>query len=91
MKIQVTEVHLKKGIRCNPHWCPVALAFMDAGLRNVSVGPNMMSFKYWNKDKEGCISAFEQTHILPNEMIDFIHKFDNKIPVDPTEFDMEIT
>lgn len=75
MKITVTAEHIKKGKRCSPYECPVALACIDAGFKDVSIGTS------------GCNLDRERFLYIGNVRSN-IDRFDAGSPIKPFEFEI---
>lgn len=81
MKIQVTSEHIQNGKRTSAFNCPIALAMKDTGLANVSVGP---------KHAVVVNTAGDKIISLPIEVRSFIKTFDDNLPVEPFEFEINL-
>jgi hypothetical protein len=77
MKIVVTQEHIDKGKIDHRCLCPIALAFSDAGLGDVTVSLN---------------NAYTRTTlwILPLEARLFVEEFDSGVEVKPFSFELEV-
>jgi hypothetical protein len=79
MKIQVTQQDIDEGVAESCHDCPVALAIERATLGDVRVWRREVSiYKIGRKP-------------LPLTATDFIDHFDAREPVQPFEFELDIT
>lgn len=77
MKIQVTREDIKDGQRGNYRSCPIAIAASRAFDCPVTVGLVSFGTEAWH-----CL--------LPQEAKDFVRKYDNRIAVEPFEFEIEL-
>lgn len=78
MKISVTAGHIKNGDKNSYSYCPVALAFKDAGFPDAQVGTRTV--KLTNKSKK---------LNLPVEVSYWIYRFDSSNRVSlPIEFEL---
>ena len=85
LAVKVEEYHIKCASRGTSESCPIALALtplLPAGQR-ASVGFG------WFGIFEG--SKLLDTYELPQNATNFIRDFDNRRPVQPFEFEMEIS
>jgi len=73
VQVNVTEKHIKNGIRFNARNCPLALAIRDCGFNQVGIG----AFTFYIDGESGN---------LPEDMIKFRQNYDNKNEVFPTTF-----
>ena len=78
MKITVTQDHINKGYRFNTDRCPIALAVREKFPNaTVSVTNQDIHVKKW----------FLRRYNLPKEAIHFVYDFDNRLSVQPIEFE----
>ena len=82
MKIEITQDCIKRGKRGKGSECPTALAMIDTGLLEVSVG----TFRAYYDTKDGCVSHLRKEKRLPKKIQNFIKRFDNGKPVKPISF-----
>lgn len=80
MVINVTGRHIAGGKRSDCNYCPIALAFKEAGL-NIQVGSYFI-----HRSPDDLENASE----LPNAVCDFIRKFDRGQPVQPFSFEINL-
>lgn len=81
-KVAVTESDIRKGKRCDPCGCPVALALKRSGFPHASVlGTNWMTD--WR------IEPPDDGHLLPPEAARFVDDFDEGRDVEPIAFEVE--
>ena len=81
MKIQVTQQHIDSGVRGSCTSDPIALALREAGFPNVWVGVHYI-------DLEGRAGGDAGIR-MPDEAYEFLKLFDNGLPCEPFEFDLE--
>lgn len=76
MHIKVLQHHIDRGTPHSPHSCAVALAVLEQypDAKNVSIG--------------FCIGIGDQFYVTPNEVHDWIVKFDDYQHVEPFEFEL---
>ena len=79
MKIKVTQDNIDAGKRCTSNFCPVALAFHDAGFPLAVVGP-----------QDVCLDKGDTAtlRLLPAEAQNFVGHFDRGDEVEPFEFEV---
>lgn len=77
MIIQVKQKHIRKGRRFKSRGCPIALALLDAGFKNPSVG--VESYYY-------CDNEFQEKINLSLKCRKFILDFDSEEKVKPFSF-----
>lgn len=82
MKIQVTQDHIKNGVRGNCTKDPVALALLDAGFIAPWVSPTRIKYT----DKE---FGYRHEVDVPENVMDFLFRFDNELPVSSFNFEVE--
>ena len=75
MKIDVTQEDIVNGKKKSCDECPIALAMIRAGYKNVSVG------SYF-------ISSGNLTYLVPPEVTKFVLDFDAEKPVSPFSFEL---
>lgn len=78
MTIEVTQKNIDEGKVLDCHACPVALALVDAGFSDVTVGPgytNVKEHKQWVR--------------TPEEALSFMIQFDKGHPVSPFKFEID--
>jgi hypothetical protein len=81
MKIIVTAEHIKNGVRKKCDKCPAALAvreqspFKDAEIGYLSWTPSYVA--NWRR-------------ITDLGLVDFVARFDNQLPVEPFEFNLDL-
>lgn len=80
MTINVTQAHIDAGKSANCEKCPIALAFLDEGYTNVSVGCKTV---YASKDGNMSFGY------LPTEAMNFIKDFDHGYKCAPFSFSFE--
>ena len=71
MKITISENNVKRGIREECAYCPTALAFFDAGYRNVRVTEEITQ-----GEKDNKLHYFMHSKELAKEIYDFDDGFD---------------
>jgi hypothetical protein len=81
MKISVTQEDIDKGERYHNLQCPIAHAVYRAIGQRWLVGGDALSQK---------VPFGTNYYILPNSAINFIYRFDKKLPVTPFDFEMKI-
>ena len=85
LKINVTAKDIENGQKCSASCCPIALSLKRKGLFNSSVGSvgtTTTSFIY---------EEIEYHRVpLPLTARQFIHAFDDGIPVKPFSFTLEL-
>jgi hypothetical protein len=79
MKIQVTQQDIDEGIAGKCYDCPIALAIARVLHIRLRVFRTIV------------IYSFGYLIFLPNCVIQFIDQFDNNEPVQPFEFELDIT
>ena len=77
IRVEVTEEDIAKGEKKDHCYCPLALAFKRAGLKDPIVE------NYTAEHAGGLIE-------LPLEACDFVHDFDLGRPVEPFTFTVEL-
>ncbi len=82
MKIKVSQSNINNGYRKDCSACPIALACVDAGIIEPSVGTERLSYL--------TTEHYSRSIYLPVEAQNFIYKFDNRLNVTPFEFDIDI-
>ena len=80
MKITVTQQHIDSGQRGSCTGDPVSLAMRAAGLVKPWASPDHLAWRVDFKD------YFMKT---PENVVQFMRDFDNKVPVEPFEFEVE--
>ncbi len=93
MKIEVTETHIREGVKGSAVRCPIALAIKEAYIRNFksTSTPNLLtlvSVKGTMIRVRNTIGRWESFMITP-EIHRFIMKFDFNEPVEPFSFELE--
>ena len=78
MLFQVTDTHIKTGIRGKGKLCPISLAMKDSGIEN----PTTNGVWIWYKTPNGPV----QKHLAPFEVQDFVVDFDMGYEVKPFSF-----
>lgn len=78
MRIKVTQRNIERGRPCCTMACPIALGMTEAGLRNPTVS------RYTAMQ----CGRVETRARLPAEAVEFIRRFDLRLPVEPFEFDI---
>lgn len=78
MKIKVAQHHIDLGERYRGEFCPVARAMADAGLSEPVVDGE---FCWWND--------YGKQAALPEDAVRFVAHFDDGLPVEPLEFEIE--
>lgn len=77
LRIHVTAEDIAAGTRRDCETCPIAQALMRQGFTDVSVSADSILFgPYWQPASD--------------RVADFIHEFDEGLPVEPFDFDVEI-
>ena len=76
MKIKITGAEIKDGVRYNEDFCPIALAVTKMG-HKCWVGKQLLFLN-------------GRRHEMPPQAINFIHRFDNNLYVEPFEFDLPV-
>lgn len=86
MKISVTAEHIRKGVKNSFSYCPIALAFHDAGFPEAEVGTETVGLQSKsNPNKDICLI---QSIVLPVEVRHWIYRFDtSNRPSFPFEFE----
>lgn len=79
IRVVVTEEHIKCGSPCSSTLCPIVLALLDRGLKNVWINGYIEFTK-------GAKSYFAH---IPKKAHDFINKFDEGKAVAPFVFGIE--
>lgn len=84
MKIQVTLEDIQKGSPASPSYCPIARAAkracgLDLQEEGIVVGSSCIR-RLTSKDYKD----------LPRIAQDFIHRFDNRLSVEPFEFEINL-
>lgn len=85
MKVKVEDYHIRNAFPGDSTHCPIALAttpLLPAGQRSV-VGRGFMSV--WEGQR------LLSTHDLPDSCVRFVDAFDKKQPVEPFEFEFDLT
>ena len=82
MKISVTQKHIDAGVRGSCSQDPVALALREAGFHTPWVSSSGIR-SYDSTRKK--VQDFE----LPDDVLQFMRDFDNLVPVEPFEFELE--
>lgn len=83
MKIQVTEEHIKNGIKHSCRRCPVAQAIKLHIKENFNVHVIGVAVKLY------LVNNVER-YTLPDEIIEWIKQFDAGLSVKPVSFELEI-
>lgn len=78
MKIQVTQEHIKCGLRMTGYNCPVALAIQET----LNMGTVYVQADVWY------IFVGDKQHITPLDVRNFIYLFDSGKPVQPFSFEL---
>lgn len=78
MLIEVKQKHIDEGAKGSCSRCPIALALLDAGHRDVWIG-NITLYT----------SVRKETY-LPPKAIQWINNFDDGLPVLPFSFEIEL-
>ena len=78
----VTQEHLDKGVPCQMHCCPVALALKDIGYENAYVNGSYIEI-FDGDTTYGTVD-------LSNNLTMFIYRIDGNIPVQPETFTIEV-
>lgn len=74
MKVKITKKHIKHGIPCMGDLCPVALALLDKGFKEVYV-------------KEDSVET-DTVFFSIRRGRAFINRFDNELPVKPCTIEL---
>jgi hypothetical protein len=82
MKIKVTQKNIDEGLRGSCTKDPISLAMKDAGFHIPWVSTSGISFhgRFGRENYE--------EYQTPEEVLSFMVKFDNEIPVSPMEFEL---
>ena len=75
------KIHIIRGQKCSPNFCPVALAMVDAGLNDPSVLPSTVYYS----DADG-----QRWKALPSKgCTDWIRRYDCGGSMEPTVIELE--
>lgn len=80
-RFQVTQEHIDRRGATSMN-CPVALAVRDAGYAGIAIG-SATALNLGRTDST-------PTWPLPKEVVSWIDRYDDELPVEPFEFEMEI-
>lgn len=90
MKISVTANHIKNSYRRSSRFCPIARAIASHfPLHTVSAGMEYITLYDQNLWKSGIYKPLRKCS-TPDIVKQFISNFDNKLPVEPFEFDLTL-
>lgn len=81
LAVRVQQDHIERGVKANPRLHPVALALLDAGLREAEID----SVGFWYKRDDGFSWASGE---VPPSVVKFLKEFDAGRPVAPFQFEI---
>lgn len=90
IKISVTQELIDLGERGAASKCPVALAFIAAGFKRVSIAASRVWLVKKTAPKNLVADSDVQVEVLPFEVQNWIMGFDYMFPVEPIEFETEL-
>ena len=83
MRIQVTEQHIRNGLRGSCSSDAICLALRSAGFMNPWVSPDRIQ-------TDGFSGGFmRENWLVTDELRSFMYDYDNRKPVFPFEFELE--
>lgn len=83
--IRVSEKNIAEGRPTECEWCPVALAFHDAGVPNLAVGPDFIDFY----PADGSCDLLDSL-AMPPSVRRFVIAFDERVAAEPFQFEMDV-